>query len=140
MYIQFDFDTLGRVSDKAVKEDARQRVFDEIVALLTESFGGDFVSVVGSAEVAVSAGSKSIADGTVPEVPVVIKVIAKEFSPHSTASGKLVEAYDRYEEAADYAAEKAAADAKKAEQKAAAAKKAAADAKARELTAAKKQR
>lgn len=121
MYEQFDFDTLGvKVSNKAVKDKAREITTAEIFAVLSAHYGEDFVSMVGTASIAISAGSRTV-DGVSTEVPLVISVVAKEFEAHATASGKSVEVYDRYDEAEAYAAEVA-----KAKQKAeeAAAKKA----------------
>lgn len=138
MFEQFDFDTLGKVSNKAVKDKAREIAFAEVIEVLTEHFGVEMVSVVGNAEIAVSVGSRTVSDGTVPEVPVVLKITAKEFEAHATASGKPVYAYDRYEAAQDYEEEKTA---KEAEAEARAKKKAAkvaADKAAREKAKAEK--
>ena len=138
MFEQFDFDTMGKVSNKAVKDKAREIAFAEVIDALTERFGADFVSVVGGAEIAVSIGSRTVSDGTAPEVPVVVKITAKEFETHSTASGKPVYAYDRFDEAEAYAEEKTA---KEAEAEARAKKKAAkiaADKAAREKAKAEK--
>ncbi len=136
MFEQFDFDTLGKVSNKAVKDKAREIGFAEVVAVLTEHFGADFVSVVGSAEVAIGIGSRTVADGTCPEVPLVLKLTAKEFEGHMS-TGKTpawVEPYDRFEAAQDFADEVAAKEADKAakaEAKAKAIAKAEADRKAK---------
>lgn len=129
---QFDFDSLGKASDKAIKDKAREISFDAVVAVLTEAFGADFVSAVGTAEVAVSVGTRTIEDEMVVEVPVAIKVTAKEFHPHSTASGKAVEIFDRVQAAEDFAVEKAAKEAEAAEKAAKKAAKVAADKAARE--------
>lgn len=116
MFEQFDFDTMGKVSNKAVKDKAREIAFSEVVAVLTEHFGADFISVVGTAEVALAIGSRTVADGTVPEVPVVLKITAKEFEGHMS-TGKTpawVEAFDRFEAAQDFADEVATKEADKA--------------------------
>lgn len=138
MFEQFDFDTLGKVSNKAVKDKAREIAFAEVIEVLTERFGADFVSVVGGAEIAVSIGSRTVSDGTVPEVPVVLKITAKEFETHSTASGKAVLAYDRFDEAEAYAAEKTAKEAEAEERAKKKAAKIAADKAAREKAKAEK--
>lgn len=103
---QTDFDGLGKVSNKRVKDEARAQAFALLLEALTAVFGDEGVSVVGNAIVAVSVGSRTVADGTAPEVAAEIKVTVKEFETHSTASGKEVLAYDRYEEAEAYEAEK----------------------------------
>lgn len=132
MFEQFDFDTLGKVSNKAVKDKAREIAFSEVVAVLSAHFGADFVSVVGSAEVAIAIGSRTVTDGTMPEVPVVLKITAKEFEGHASTgkTAEWVEPFDRYEAAQDFAdeqAQKAADKAAKAEAKAKAIAKAQAD-------------
>lgn len=103
---QTDFDALGKVSNKRVKDEARAQAFALLLEALTAIFGDEGVSVVGNATAAVSVGSRTVADGTVPEVSAEIKVTVKEFETHSTASGKAVLAYDRYDEAEAYEAEK----------------------------------
>ena len=132
MFEQFDFDTLGKVSNKAVKDKAREIAFAEVMEILTEHFGADMVSVVGSAEIAISIGSRTVSDGTVPEVPVVLKITAKEFEAHATTSGKPVYEYDRFAEAEAYEAEKTAKEAEAEERAKKKAAKVAADKAARE--------
>ena len=138
MFEQFDFDTLGaKVSDKVVKAKAREITVAEVFKVLSAHFGEDFVSLVGSADIAISAGSRTV-DGYSEEVPIIFSATAKEFHAHATASGKPVEVYDRLEEAKLYAQEKAEAERKAREKAETAAKKAEADRKAREADRAKR--
>ncbi len=114
---QIDFDALGKVSNKAVKDAARSASIDALFALLVSHFGDEAVSLVGSGVIGLSVGSRTVSDGTVPEVSVEIKVTAKEFEAHASSgkSAAWVEAYDRLEAAQDYAEEVAAKEADKAE-------------------------
>ena len=104
MFEQFDFDTLGKVSNTAIRNQARAMLFTEIVEFLRERFGDEFVSIVDGDEVSVCVGSRTV-HGFSEEVVVNANMIAKEFDTHSTASGKEVLAYDRLQEAEDYAKE-----------------------------------
>jgi hypothetical protein len=136
---QIDFDTLGKVSDKRVKEEARTAAFSWLIDLLTPYVGDEGISIVGSATLAIAVGSRTIADGTVPEVAVEIKVTAKEFNTHTTASGKPVFAYDRYDEEEAYKAEKTEKEAAAEERAKKKARKMAADNAAREKAKAEKE-
>ena len=138
MFEQFDFDTMGKVSDKAVKDKAREIAFSEVIEILTEHFGADMVSVVGGAEMGISIGTRTIEDEMTAEVPVMLKITAKEFHAHSTASGKAVAAFDRFDEAEAYAAEKTAKEAEAEERAKKKAAKIAADKAAREKAKAEK--
>lgn len=114
---QVDFDALGKVSNKAVKDAARVSALDALFSLLVSYLGDEGVSRVGSGTLAISVGSRTVSDGTVPEVSVEIKVTAKEFEGHASSgkSAEWVEAYDRLEAAQDYAEEVAAKEAEAAE-------------------------
>ena len=137
MFEQFDFDTLGRVSNKAVKDKAREVTMSMLANILSDALGAEFVSVVGTGEIALAIGSKTV-DGISTEIPVVLKVISKEFEAHATASGKAVDVFDRYDEAKAFADEQEQKAKEKAEKKARDDKKKALDAKAREVSAKKK--
>ena len=93
-------------SAKSVKDAARETAFDVLVSAFADVFGADAVSVVGNAEVAVCVGTRVLSDGTVGEVCVTVKPVAKDFDFRATASGKVFEPFERLTAADEYEAEK----------------------------------
>lgn len=91
---------------KSVKDAARESAFDVLVSAFSEAFGADAVSVIGSAEVAVCVGTRILSDGTVGEVCVTVKPVAKDFDFRVTDSGKTFVPFERLTEADEYEAEK----------------------------------
>ena len=100
-------DFKGCKSATKVKDKVREVGFSEVVRLLSDCFGADFVSVVDSAEVAVGVDGFTDADGFAREVCFTVKVVAKEPVDKVTASGKKVSAFDRLDEAEAFKMSKA---------------------------------
>lgn len=101
----------------SVKTKVREIAFADLVSAFSEKYGTDNVSVVGSSEIAVCIGTRTLTDGTVGEVCFTIKPVAKDFDVRTTDSGKVFMPYERLAEADAYEVEKTEKE-QKAEQKA----------------------
>ena len=104
----------------AVKNAAREEIFTKIMEFLSDEYGTENVSLVGSNEVAVCVGTRKNSIGEENEVCVVLKPTAKDFEDRKTTKKTFV-AFDRLAAATAYTetcTEKAEKEAEKAAKKA----------------------
>lgn len=111
------FDFNEKKTAASVKSAVREIAFADLVAAFSEKYGAENVSIVGSSEIAVCVGTRTLTDGTEGEVCFTVKPVAKDFDVRTTDSGKVFLPYERLAEADAYEVEKTEKE-QKAEQKA----------------------
>lgn len=111
------FDFNEKKTAASVKSAVREIAFADLVAAFSEKYGAENVSTVGSSEIAVCVGTRTLTDGTEGEVCFTVKPVAKDFDVRTTDSGKVFLPYERLAEADAYEVEKTEKE-QKAEQKA----------------------
>jgi hypothetical protein len=114
----------------ACKNKVRMEAFEALISAMSEIFGAERVSVIGNSEIAVGIGDTKDSDGFTREVCFTVKPVVKDWQDRKTAT-KLIEAFNRAEEAEAFEISKSDAEKKAEERAKAKAEKKARDEKAR---------
>lgn len=96
----YNFDEYKTVAE--VKEKVREIAMNCFIEAFSKLCGEDCVSIIGSNEIAVCLGTRTLSDGTIGEVCFTSKAVAKDFDKRITESGKRFNAYERLVEADAY--------------------------------------